>query len=169
LDCSALLLRAWAIARHLGVGSARIVREDSKKAMGEAKKCLTLRPLGVYSHRGFAESNTPGASRQGADTKEQSVSYLQQMEEADFAASAGHDRFDGFDRGDTGREDDCPYFDLTVDEELPNGSRLQVAEWHGGVAEGCCEVRMNGRMVSETWDRDRAHAIAAWWRGGCQS
>ena len=73
-------------------------------------------------------------------------------------------RFDGFDRGD--RND--------IDGEIVETVIGRMRCWHGKVevveisalAGSDYYVRVNGRMVTEFMDRDRAITVGRWWVNG---
>ena len=76
-------------------------------------------------------------------------------------------RFDGFDRGDLGNDD--------IGGDIVETVIGRMRCWHGKVEvvevsmgiDTDFYVRVNGRMVTDFMDRERAITVGRWWVNGC--
>lgn len=94
------------------------------------------------------------------------MSLIQQMEEADFAASAGHDRFDGFDRGDLDNDDDG----ATMTREsfkLDSGAVLVLECLEDRYGKLFSLAFPGGRALYAGYSEAEARTILRWWQDGC--
>jgi len=82
-------------------------------------------------------------------------------------SAADNSRFDGFDRGDI-RNDEPENVEIVI-------GRMRC--WHGKVevvevstlTGSDYYVRLNGRMVTDLMERDRAIRVGRWWVNGAHS
>lgn len=77
-------------------------------------------------------------------------------------------RWDGFDRGDTGRDvDHCDQGQRVIGRMTSGGGyRVEIIEtWCDDLLD--YEVRIDGKCVHTAEDRAQAVAVARWWMDGC--
>jgi hypothetical protein len=75
-------------------------------------------------------------------------------------------RFDGFDRGDLGNDDVDGNIEETVIGRMScYHGKVEVVEVAMGM-DTDYYVRVNGRMVTEFMDRERALRVGRWWVNG---
>jgi hypothetical protein len=89
------------------------------------------------------------------------MSYTQMIEEQQYSLSAQYDRFDGFDRGDTGAE---PYESGSdvIGRRTVNGYRVEIIRYwqeRGTQFEECFVVSVSGKHSDSFTYSDRAEAI----------
>jgi len=94
------------------------------------------------------------------------MTYANQYEEH-LASQPDNSRWDGFDRGDLGRDE--PVCGETVIGRMTNGAgqRVVIVEEFAGDIE-CHKVLVDGDCVFFEEDaRARAITVARWWMAGC--
>jgi hypothetical protein len=87
--------------------------------------------------------------------------------EEHLASQPDNSRWDGFDRGDAGREEDLDQGSRVIGRMASGGGyRVQITEfWYSGNTD--FEVSVDGRRVHSTEDRANATVVARWWMDGC--
>jgi len=77
-------------------------------------------------------------------------------------------RFDGFDRGDIGRDDGKVYQRIVGRMYCPHG-KVEIVEVIYPLGDNDFFVQVEGEQVTDFTDRAQAVVVGRWWIDGCRA